>query len=145
MKTIKINILEWKDIKKWFWDKFCYPRRKQVAEWITYNSCLTRSLVKKILLKYNGADLRKDNYVLLGKALIEWDVEYPHKADMKPSKCMVDGCKLYNRIGIHCEELEIALQDEGWRLCPTVSEGCPNFEPWPEYKEDIDSILRGCV
>lgn len=74
-----------------------------------------------------------------------WDGEYPHKADMKPSKCLIDGCKLYNRIGVHCEELEIALQDGDWRCCPSVSEGCPNFEPWPEHFDDINDLLFGAV
>lgn len=72
-----------------------------------------------------------------------WAGEYPRKADMRPSRCQIDRSKLYNRIGVHCEELEIALQDEGWRLCPTISEGCPVFEPYPEHKDDIDSILFG--
>ena len=30
MITIKINIPQWKDITKWFWDKFCSLRRKDV-------------------------------------------------------------------------------------------------------------------
>ena len=33
MITIKINIPQWTDITKWFWDKFCFPRRKVVAEY----------------------------------------------------------------------------------------------------------------
>ena len=33
MIIIKIEIPQWKDITKWFWDKFCFPRRKVVAEY----------------------------------------------------------------------------------------------------------------
>lgn len=39
MITIRINIPQWTDISKWFWDKFCFPRRKVVAEYFEwYNS-----------------------------------------------------------------------------------------------------------
>ena len=36
MKEIKIKIYGWSDLKKWFWDRFCFPRRKLVAEWLDY-------------------------------------------------------------------------------------------------------------
>ena len=38
MITIRINIPQWKDITKWFWDKFCFPRRKVVAEYFEWYS-----------------------------------------------------------------------------------------------------------
>lgn len=43
MIIIKIEIPQWKDITKWFWDKFCFPRRKVVAEYFElYNEeCIT--------------------------------------------------------------------------------------------------------
>lgn len=82
MKEITIKIYEWSDLKKWcsdlkkwFWDLFCFPRRKLVAEWLDYYGDEARSLVERILLKYNKEDLEKDNYALLSKALEEWDVE----------------------------------------------------------------------
>ena len=46
MKEIKIKIPQWNDFTKWFWDRFCYPRRKKVAEWIEYHD---ESLKKKII------------------------------------------------------------------------------------------------
>ena len=36
MKEIKIKIYGWSDLKKWFWDRFCFPRRELVAEWLLY-------------------------------------------------------------------------------------------------------------
>ena len=46
MITIRINIPQWEDITKWFWDKFCFPRRKVVAEYFAwYNDKLVSGLV----------------------------------------------------------------------------------------------------
>ena len=75
MKEIKIKIYGWSDLKKWFWDQFCFPRRKLVAEWLDYHDSEARSLVEKVLVKYNKEDLEKDNYALLHNALKDWDVE----------------------------------------------------------------------
>lgn len=75
MKEIKIKLYGWSDLKKWFWDQFCFPRRKLVAEWLDYYDDETRSMVEKVLLKYNKDDLEKDDYALLSKALKDWDVE----------------------------------------------------------------------
>ena len=75
MKEIKIKIYGWSDLKKWFWDRFCFPRRKLVAMWLEYHSSEIRSLVEKILIKYNNEDLEKDNYALLSQALKDWDEE----------------------------------------------------------------------
>lgn len=75
MKEIKIKIYGWSDLKKWFWDRFCFPRRKLVAEWLHYYYCAERSLVEKVLLKYNKEDLEKDDFAALSKALTDWDVE----------------------------------------------------------------------
>ena len=75
MKEIKIKIYGWSDLKKWFWDLFCFPRRKLVAEWLDYYSDEARSLVEKVLLKYNKEDLEKDTYAALSRALKDWDSE----------------------------------------------------------------------
>ena len=75
MKEIKIKIYGWSDLKKWFWDRFCFPRRKLIVEWLDYYGDEERSLVEKVLLKYNKEDLKKDDYALLSKALEDWDVE----------------------------------------------------------------------
>ena len=43
---VKIPIPQWKDITKWFWDKFCFPRRKVVEEYFAwYNDELASKLV----------------------------------------------------------------------------------------------------
>lgn len=47
MKEITIKIYGWSDMKKWFWDQFCFPRRKLVVEWLDYHNCEIRSLVEK--------------------------------------------------------------------------------------------------
>lgn len=75
MKEIKIKIYGWSDLKKWFWDRFCFPRRKLVAEWLDYYYCEERSLVEKVIIKYNKEDLEKDDFAALSKALTDWDVE----------------------------------------------------------------------
>lgn len=75
MKEIKIKIYGWSDLKKWFWDRFCFPRRKLVTTWLEYHSSEIRSLIEKFLLKYNNVDLAKDDYALLSKALKDWDEE----------------------------------------------------------------------
>lgn len=75
MKEIKIKLYEWSDLKKWFWDKFCFPRRKLVTDWLDFYYGEERSLVEKVLVKYNKEDLEKDDYALLSKALKDWDVE----------------------------------------------------------------------
>ena len=75
MKEIKIKIYGWYDLKKWFWDRFCFPRRQLVAEWLDFHCCEERSLVEKVLIKYNKEDLEKDDYAALSKVLKDWDVE----------------------------------------------------------------------
>ena len=75
MKEIKIKIYGWSDLKKWFWDRFCFLKRKLVNDWLDFYYSEERSLVKKVLLKYNKEDLEKDDYALLSKALKDWDVE----------------------------------------------------------------------
>ena len=46
MIIIKIEIPQWKDITKLFLDKFCFPRRKVVAEYFEwYNDRLVSELV----------------------------------------------------------------------------------------------------
>lgn len=72
---IKIKIYGWYDLKKWFWDRFCFPRRKLIVEWLDYYGDEASSLFEKLLLKYNKEDLEKDNYALLHNALKDWDVE----------------------------------------------------------------------
>lgn len=54
MIEITIKIPQWKDFTKWFWDKFCFPRRKVVAEYFElYNSYLIEGLVKHFFEVWN--------------------------------------------------------------------------------------------
>lgn len=54
MITIKINIPQWEDITKWFWDKFCFPRRKVVAEYFElYNDEVVTELVDFLYKEWN--------------------------------------------------------------------------------------------
>ena len=75
MKEIRIKIYSWSDLKKWFWDTLCFPRRKLVAEWLGYYCCKERGLIEEFLLKYNKRDLKKDDYAALSEALKDWDRE----------------------------------------------------------------------
>ena len=50
--------------------------KKEVDSWMAALLLLRgKSLVEKVLLKYNKEDLKKDDYALLSKALEDWDVE----------------------------------------------------------------------
>lgn len=75
MKEIRIKIYGWRDLKKCFWDCFCFPRRKLVAEWLDYHNQEMRNLTEELLLKYNKQDLEKNDYAALSKALKDWDKE----------------------------------------------------------------------
>ena len=75
MKEIRIKIYQWSDLKKWFWDSLCFPRRKLVAEWLDYYNDNISSLVEEFLVKYNNKDLEKDNYAILNKAIKDWNKE----------------------------------------------------------------------
>ena len=58
MIIIKIKIPQWEDITKWFWDKFCFPRRKVVEEYFDwYNTDLVRELVNYL---YDAWDCEHD-------------------------------------------------------------------------------------
>ena len=89
MKEIKIKIYGWSDLKKWFWDRFCFPRRKLVAEWLDYYGDEARILVERVLVKYNKEDVEKDNYALLSKALEDWDVEIKKIRDKTEDRIMM--------------------------------------------------------
>ena len=73
MKEIKIKIYQWSDLKKWFWDSLCFPRRKLVAESLESYSENIRRPVIELLLKYNNKDIEKDGYAILSEALEYWD------------------------------------------------------------------------
>ena len=58
MITIRINIPQWKDITKWFWDKFCFPRRQVVAEYFEwYNDMIVSELIDYL---YESWDCHND-------------------------------------------------------------------------------------
>ena len=58
MIIIKIEIPQWKDITKWFLDKFCFPRRKVVAEYFEwYNDMIVSELIDYL---YESWDCHND-------------------------------------------------------------------------------------
>lgn len=63
MKTITIKIPQWSDFTKWFWDKFCYPRRKEVAEWLELYDYNTKELFADLFADYAHLDLNKEEDV----------------------------------------------------------------------------------
>ena len=74
MKEIKIKIYGWSDLKKWFWDKFCFPRRKIVDYWLDYHNDLLRSDYEALLIKYGDLDVNKpEDMNRLHSALNDWD------------------------------------------------------------------------
>lgn len=75
MKQITFNLPQWRDLTQWFWDRFCFPRRKLVKEWILSHNDELVSMTERILLKYQGVDLSKDNFKELSNALNDWNKE----------------------------------------------------------------------
>ena len=73
MKQVTINLPQWEDFTKWFWDKFCFPRRKMVKEWLLSHNDELASMTERILLKYQGVDLSKDSFKELQNALNDWN------------------------------------------------------------------------
>ena len=59
MKTITINIYGWKDFTQWFWNKFCFPRRKLIADWIEYHNDRCLSKFEYVILDATGWNLDK--------------------------------------------------------------------------------------
>ena len=54
MIVIEIKNPQWKDITKWFWNKFCFPRRKVVAEYFEwYNDELVRELIDYLYIAWD--------------------------------------------------------------------------------------------
>ena len=77
MIIIKIKIPQWEDITKWFWDKFCFPRRKVVAEYFEwYNDRLVSKLVDYL---YEAWDCERDK----NSFATLHDLELPLKELMK--------------------------------------------------------------
>ena len=49
MIELKIKIPTWNDFTKWFWDKFCFPRRKVVAEYFEwYNMDVKSDIIHSV-------------------------------------------------------------------------------------------------
>ena len=54
MIELKIKIPTWNDFTKWFWDKFCFPRRKIVAEYFEwYNMEVKSDIIKYLYDKWD--------------------------------------------------------------------------------------------
>ena len=75
MKEIRIKIYQWSDLKKWFWDCLCFPRRKLVAESLEIYNDAMRRLVLELLLKYNNKDVAENDFAILSQAIEYWNKE----------------------------------------------------------------------
>ena len=80
MITITINIPQWKDISKWFWDKFCFPRRKVVAEYFDWYNDEVASGLDKYLYEAWDCKHNENNYAML------CDLELHLREHMKKEK-----------------------------------------------------------
>ena len=75
MKEIRIKIYGWSDLKKWFWDSLCFPRRKLVAEWLEIHNDAMLRLALELLLKYNNKDVEENDFTILHQAIEYWNKE----------------------------------------------------------------------
>lgn len=75
MKEVKIKIYGWSDFKKWLWDRFFFPRRRVVTEWLESYGDALRHSTEAILLKYSIMDLTANNFEGLNKVLQDWDLD----------------------------------------------------------------------
>ena len=75
MKEIRIKIYGWSDLKKWFWDRLCFPRRKLVAESLEIHNDAMRRLVLELLLKYNNKDVEENDFAILSQVIEYWNKE----------------------------------------------------------------------
>ena len=75
MKEIKIKIYGWRDLKKWFWDCLCFPRRKLITESLEIHNDAIRRLTIGLLLKYNNKDVEENDFAILSQAIEYWNKE----------------------------------------------------------------------
>ena len=75
MKEIKIKIYQWSDLKKWFSDRFCFSRRKLVAESLESYSDKMLRFVLGLMLKYNNKDFMENDFAILSQAIEYWNKE----------------------------------------------------------------------
>ena len=75
MKEIRIKIYGWSDLKKWFWDCFCFPRRKLITESLEIYNGAMRRLVLELLLKYNNKDVKENDFAILSQVIEYWNKE----------------------------------------------------------------------
>lgn len=82
MKEIKIKIYGWSDLKKWFWDRFCFPRRKLVVEWLEYHNSEIRSIVETYLINCGNLCVDSETDMnTLSMLLREYDKEVDDVTD----------------------------------------------------------------
>ena len=62
-----IKIPQWSDFSKWFWDRFCYPRRKIVAEWIEYHDKCIKKKITDYLWDYLDCNVDSEESERFGK------------------------------------------------------------------------------
>lgn len=54
--------------------------------------------------------------------------EHFGQAKMVVNKCNVDNSKLFVGFAIRNDELRTELEEHLWKPCPTINEGCKNYE-----------------
>ena len=62
-----IKIPQWSDFSKWFWDRFCYPRRKIVTEWIEYHDECLKKKITDYLWDYLDCNVDSEESERFGK------------------------------------------------------------------------------
>ena len=62
-----IKIPQWSDFSKWFWDRFCYPRRKIAAEWIEYHDECIKKKITDYLWDYLDCNVDSEESERFGK------------------------------------------------------------------------------
>ena len=75
MKEIRIKIYGLSDLKKWFWDKLCFPRRKLITESLEIHNDAMLRLALELLLKYNNKDVVENDFAILNQAIEYWNKE----------------------------------------------------------------------
>ena len=75
MKEIRIKIYGWRDLKKWFWDRLCFSRRKLVAESLESYSDKMLRFVLGLMLKYNNKDFEENDFAILKEFVEYWNNE----------------------------------------------------------------------
>ena len=75
MKEIRIKIYGWSDLKKWFWDRLSFSRRKLITESLESYSDKMLRFVLGLMLKYNNKDFMENDFAILKEFVEYWNNE----------------------------------------------------------------------